>query len=170
MQTDSRSRPALDLADMMNGLPPAIAGSLSGFAGAAAPRQNRRLPERILVAAHQACDLGDLDVAAQLLSILETVVGQARGPADPGRRRVMESLIAAHQRLWHLRHADELTASVADDAAGPLMAGMVARKLPPQHNAAGFHEPLDMTDFRPGARGTSHNAQGSTFPPFPSEG
>ena len=141
MQTDSRTRPVLDLADMMNGLPPAVAGSLTGLPGAA-PRQNRRLPERILVAAHQACDLGDLDVAAQLLSILETVVGQARGPADPGRRRVMESLIAAHQRLWHLRHADELAAGASNPAAG-----MIARPLPGRQAAPGFHEPLDMTDF-----------------------
>ena len=148
MQTDSRTRPVLDLAELMIGLPPSVAGSLSN-AQPGAPRQNRRLPERILVAAHQACDLGDLDVAAQLLSILETVVSQARGPADPARRRLMESLIAAHQRLWHLRHAD-----LAAGSAASVTAGMSARPLPrPDAGAAsgtlGFHEPLDMTDFRP---------------------
>ncbi len=134
MQSDSRTGQIPDLADIMSGLPPAIVGGITGGSGAA-PRQNRRLPERILVAAHQACDLGDLDVAAQLLSILETVIGQTRGqsraPADPARRRVMESLIAAHQRLWHLRHADAMPAPASPSR--------------PQH---GFHEALDQVDFR----------------------
>jgi hypothetical protein len=160
MQTDRRARPVLDLADMMNRLPAAVVGSLAGVT-AGAPRQNRRLPERILVAAHQACDLGDLDVAAQLLSILETVVGQGRAgpgrPAEPGRRRVMESLIAAHQRLWHLRHADELASSIASHrtGAGSLhpdfqdAAGFPER--PTFQENPGFHESLDMTDFQPNA-------------------
>lgn len=140
MQTETRTSLVLDLADMMSGLPPTVAGSITGLHGAA-PRQNRRLPERILVAAHQACDLGDLDIAAQLLSILETVIGQSRGPVDPARRRVMESLIAAHQRLWHLRHADK----TADPAAAGTGSILVARPLP------GFHEGLEMPDFRPPA-------------------
>ena len=157
MQTDSRIRPVLDLADMMSGLPAAVAGSLTGLPGMV-PRQNRRLPERILVAAHQACDLGDLDVAAQLLSILETVVGHAKGHArgapDPGRRRVMESLIAAHQRLWHLRHADELAANIGRPAGG-VPGSSFARKLPDFSDGAdfpeapGFHEAPDQTDFHP---------------------
>ncbi len=130
METETRTSLVPDLADLISGLPPAVAGGLTGLPGTA-PRQNRRLPERILVAAHQACDLGDLDVAAQLLSILETVVGQTRGPVDPARRRTMESLIAAHQRLWHLRHVGEAPGSQA--AA----------------TSHGFHEPLDMASFQP---------------------
>ena len=161
MQTDRRARPVLDLADMMNRLPAAVVGSLAG-APAGAPRQNRRLPERILVAAHQACDLGDLDVAAQLLSILETVVGHGKaGPgratAEPGRRRVMESLIAAHQRLWHLRHGDELAGSIASHRTGDGSlhpdfqdaAGFSERSTFRENT--GFHETLDMTDFQPNA-------------------
>jgi hypothetical protein len=27
--------------------------------------------------------------------------------ADGNRRRTMESLVAAHERLWHLRHPDQ---------------------------------------------------------------
>ena len=126
MQSESRAGLVLDLADMMSGLPPAVAGGIAGLSGGA-PRQNRRLPERILVAAHQACDLGDLDVAAQLLTILETVIGQTRGssraPIDPARRRVMESLIAAHQRLWHLRHADNAAQESAAATARPTTMG-----------------------------------------------
>ncbi|WP_428391496.1 hypothetical protein [Lichenicoccus sp.] len=136
MQSESRTGLVLDLADMMSGLPPAVAGGIAGgIAGLAggAPRQNRRLPERILVAAHQACDLGDLDVAAQLLTILETVIGQTRGssrtPTDPARRRVMESLIAAHQRLWHLRHADT-----------PMSDAAAASTRPATMMSSGLHE------------------------------
>ncbi len=134
MQSESRTDMVLDLADIMSDLPPAVASGIAGLAGGA-PRQNRRLPERILVAAHQACDLGDLDVAAQLLSILETVIGQSRGqpraPVDPARRRVMESLIAAHQRLWHLRHAD----AVAQEAATA-----ASRAAPGFHEASAAFE------------------------------
>ncbi len=130
METETRNSLAPDLADLISSLPPAVAGGLAGLPGAA-PRQNRRLPERILVAAHQACDLGDLDVAAQLLSILETVVGQTRGPVDPARRRTMESLIAAHQRLWHLRHVGEAAGSMTTTSPH------------------GFHEPFDMAGFQP---------------------
>lgn len=139
MQTETRDSMEFDLADMIIGLPPAIAGSLSGTSGSI-PRQNRRLPERILVAAHQACDLGDLDVATQLLSILETVVSQTKGPVDPGRRRVMESLIAAYQRIWHLRYSDEAASAVA--ASTVAARGIVA----PLH---GFHEAFDMAGFQP---------------------
>ena len=148
MQSESRTGLVLELADIMSGLPTAIAGGAAGLAGGA-PRQNRRLPERILVAAHQACDLGDLDVAAQLLSILETVIGQTRGrpraPVDPARRRVMESLIAAHQRLWHLRHADASTpesTTPGSTTAGSTALGS-ATAAAAQRPAAGFHEPVE---------------------------
>lgn len=137
MQTDMRASEALDLAEIMNGLPAAVTRTL-GVQPGTAPRQSRRLPERILVAAHQACDLGDLDIAAQLLSILETVIGQRSTTMDPGRRRVMESLIAAHQRLWHLRHAEatseELDASRAKLALHP----------------HGLHETQEAVDFTSG--------------------
>ena len=72
----------------------------------AAPRQNRKLPNRILVAAHEACDLGDLDVAAQLLLTVESVIMQRRLKADPQHQRTMESMIAAYHRLWLLRLND----------------------------------------------------------------
>ena len=67
------------------------------------PRQTRRLPDKILVAFHSACDQGDFEVAESLLQILELML--TRRPTAPGvsRRRNMESLVAAHERLWHLR-------------------------------------------------------------------
>lgn len=69
----------------------------------AVPRQTRRLPDKILVAFHSACDQGDFEVAESLLQILELML--TRRPTPPGntRRRNMESLVAAHERLWHLR-------------------------------------------------------------------
>lgn len=67
-------------------------------------RQQRRLPDRILVAAHQACDLDELDVAASLLSILELVLMQPGGSLT-AHRRVVEGAVAAYERLWHLRRA-----------------------------------------------------------------
>lgn len=79
--------------------------SLLGTTPAGVPRQHRRLPERILVAAHQACDLGDLTVAASLLSILEVVLLQPNATSSGSYRRSMEGLVAAYERLWHLRRA-----------------------------------------------------------------
>ncbi len=71
-------------------------------------RQVRRLPERLLVAAHQACDLGALDVAASLLSITEAVLLQPQLGSPGAHRRAVEGVVAAHERLWHLRRADHV--------------------------------------------------------------
>ena len=72
---------------------------------AAAPRSGRRLADRILAAVHTACDQGELEVAEQLLRVMHTLVAQ-RPPAADNRRRLMEAVVAAHERLWHLRHPD----------------------------------------------------------------
>lgn len=75
--------------------------------GAPVPRYTRRLTDKILIAFHQACDQRDFEVAEQLLHILETMV--ARREVHPGqnRRKTMESFVAAHERLWHLRHPED---------------------------------------------------------------
>ncbi len=74
---------------------------------AVVPRQQgRRLSDKILVAFHQACDLGDFEVASGLLRLLEMMLTRKPLPGQVGRRRSMEGLIAAHERLWHLRHPD----------------------------------------------------------------
>ena len=71
------------------------------------PRHRRRLPDKILMAFHRACDLGDFAVAARLLNVLETMLVD-RDPtnANGNRRRNLDSLVAAHERLWGLRHPD----------------------------------------------------------------
>lgn len=68
------------------------------------PRYSRRLSDKILIAFHHACDQGDYEVADQLLHILEMMLTRRPLTPDGTRRRNMESLVAAHERLWYLRH------------------------------------------------------------------
>jgi hypothetical protein len=67
-------------------------------------RYTRRLSDKILIAFHQACDQADLEVAEQLLRILELMRTRVPFAAGESRRKNMDSLVAAHERLWHLRH------------------------------------------------------------------
>jgi hypothetical protein len=73
-------------------------------AGGGTPRYTRRLSDKILIAFHHACDQADFEVAEQLLHILEMMLTRRPLTPDGTRRRNMESLVAAHERLWHLRH------------------------------------------------------------------
>jgi hypothetical protein len=68
------------------------------------PRYTRRLSDKVLIAFHHACDQADFEVAEQLLHVLEMMMTRRPLTADGTRRRNMESLVAAHERLWHLRH------------------------------------------------------------------
>ncbi len=70
------------------------------------PRHTRRLSDKILIAFHHACDQSDYEVAEQLLRILEMMLTRRPVSPDTNRRRNMESLVAAHERLWHLRHPE----------------------------------------------------------------
>ena len=78
------------------------AGARSASSGT--PRYTRRLSDKILIAFHHACDQADFEVAEQLLHILEMMLTRRPLTPDGTRRRNMESLVAAHERLWHLRH------------------------------------------------------------------
>ncbi len=73
-------------------------------AGGVAMRQGRRLSDKILVAFHHACDAQDLVVAEQLLKTLESMLTRRGVSHEQNRRKSLESLVAAHERLWHLRH------------------------------------------------------------------
>ena len=73
-------------------------------AGANAPRYSRRLSDKVLIAFHHACDQGDYEVAEQLLHVLEMMLRRRVLSPDLNRRRSMDSLVAAHERLWLLRH------------------------------------------------------------------
>ena len=68
------------------------------------PRYSRRLSDKILIAFHHACDQGDYEVADQLLHVLEMMLRRRVLSPDLNRRRTMDTLVAAHERLWHLRH------------------------------------------------------------------
>jgi hypothetical protein len=82
-------------------------GSDSAATSARPPqRYTRRLSDKILIAFHQACDQGDLEVAEQLLRVLETMVMRRPNAPDVNRRKNIESLVAAHERLWVLRHPE----------------------------------------------------------------
>ncbi len=70
------------------------------------PRYSRRLSDKILIAFHHACDQGDFEVGDQLLHILEMMLTRRPLSPDTNRRKNMESLVAAHERLWHLRHPE----------------------------------------------------------------
>ncbi|MBU6418710.1 MAG: hypothetical protein KGQ79_03170 [Proteobacteria bacterium] len=71
------------------------------------PRYSRRLSDKILLAFHHACDQGDYEIAEQLLRILESMLTRRTVPPDANRRKSIESLVAAHERLWHLRHPED---------------------------------------------------------------
>lgn len=68
------------------------------------PRHTRRLSDKVLVAFHHACDTSDLEIAEHLLRILELMLTRRPANTDVSRRRSLEGLVAAHERLWHLRH------------------------------------------------------------------
>lgn len=76
-------------------------------------RYSRRLSDKIQAAFDHACDEGELEVAADLLQILELVL--LRTPPRPERREsVVAPLLASHERLWHLKavHAKEEAAAL----------------------------------------------------------
>jgi hypothetical protein len=71
--------------------------------GGTKPRYTRRLSDKILLAFHAACDQGDYEIAEQLLHVLEKMLSRRMIPPAAERRKNIESLVAAHERLWHLR-------------------------------------------------------------------
>ncbi len=66
--------------------------------------RDRRLGDKILVAFNLACDIGDLQTAREILDTLELLFSRpsSYGPAD--RRKTLEDLVQAHQRLWLLKN------------------------------------------------------------------
>lgn len=77
-----------------------------GTRSGSAPRQTRRLSDKILIAFHHACDQEDFEVAEDLLRLLEVMLTRKPVHPDVNRRKNMESLVAAHERLWLLRHPE----------------------------------------------------------------
>jgi ribosome modulation factor len=67
-------------------------------------RYPRRVADHILTAFHRACDQRDLEVAEQLLAVLAGVITGGRHQPTAPDRHDQESLVAAYERLWDLRH------------------------------------------------------------------
>ena len=80
---------------------------------ASMPTGSRQLPERLIVAAHQSIDLGDMETASRLLGVVEKLVKDKATPPGPPARRIMENFVAAHQRIWDLRHKNHATEGTA---------------------------------------------------------
>jgi len=70
-------------------------------------RHTRRLEDKLLVAFHHACDTNDLEVAGHVLRVLELMLARRPVQADANRRRNMESLVAAYERIWQIRHNEK---------------------------------------------------------------
>ena len=66
-------------------------------------RNQRSLPEKILVAFHHACDSRDVEAAERLLKSANASLSGAT-KINPSRlRRARDGIVAAHERLWVLR-------------------------------------------------------------------
>lgn len=86
-----------------------VGRSIEGAApllGSPIRRHTRRLEDKLLVSFHHACDVADIEVARHVLDILEMMLARKTVQPDPHRRRNMEGLVAAHERLWNLRHRE----------------------------------------------------------------
>jgi hypothetical protein len=84
----------------MAGLPPPMT------VGRCRSRIEALIQRQALIAFHQACDQHDFEVAERMLPVLEMVIsGRWHQPAAPDPRG-KESLVAAYERLWQLRHPD----------------------------------------------------------------
>jgi hypothetical protein len=69
------------------------------------PQYTRRLSDKLLIAFHHACDQGDIYVAEELLGVMDFMTIRVSDVPAGRDRRFQEGLVAAHERLWHLRHA-----------------------------------------------------------------
>jgi len=81
---------------------------------AEALQYRRWLSDKILVAFHHACDEKDVPIAGQLLATLECLISRPFVDPRKDRRKTIESLVGAHNRLWHLKQAGK------KDAGEPL--------------------------------------------------
>jgi hypothetical protein len=70
------------------------------------PHSHRRLSDWVLITFHFACDEGNLEVAEQLIAILEHMLRRAPPEGHSERRLNSRPLIAAHERLWGLRRTE----------------------------------------------------------------
>jgi len=65
---------------------------------------------RVASAFHQACDQADFEIATQLLRVMEAAVKLRPSGCQTNKRQELESVVAAHERLWHLQRDFRLAA------------------------------------------------------------
>jgi hypothetical protein len=68
------------------------------------PKSPRTLFDEILVLFHRACDQRDIEIAFELLTVLDLMAMREPYLADGKIRRNGYHLVAAHQRLWEIQH------------------------------------------------------------------
>jgi hypothetical protein len=84
------------------------------YTGIERPRR-RRLSDKIISAFHAGCNEGALDIAADLLSVLQVLVKHPpRLPAGTDRRKP-EDLAILRERLWSLRHPSPWSTNADSD-------------------------------------------------------
>ena len=69
-----------------------------------AARTRRKVSDDILHAFHFACDTKDFEIADRLLRVLENLLVARVAEPAANRARELAPFIAAHERLWTLRH------------------------------------------------------------------
>lgn len=74
------------------------------FSPAHEPQYARRLSDKILVAFHHACDQNDIQAAGWLLGVLDFMISRSLTLPTAKEHRARESIVAAHERLWEMRH------------------------------------------------------------------
>lgn len=63
----------------------------------------RRLTDKLLIIINHACKVGELEIAQNVLLILDELLERPDIHLKD-RRKLSESMVMAHERLWFLRH------------------------------------------------------------------
>lgn len=69
--------------------------------------RQKELAKRILSLAHSACDEGNLEIASDLLHVVDTLI-RPRDAVELSKRQVVECTVMAHERLWLIRRSHAL--------------------------------------------------------------
>jgi hypothetical protein len=77
-------------------------------------RTPRSLSEEVLRAFHHACDVGDFECAQTLLTAAETSLRPQVALSRSKRNRLLDGLVAGHERLWFLKRTQPRPAPTRD--------------------------------------------------------
>ena len=71
-----------------------------------AARYTKRLIDKILIAFHHACDQGDVQVASELLRVLDFMATRKLPLPNSEVRRPDRGLVGAYEGLWQIRNPE----------------------------------------------------------------